>query len=197
MSATNNTNYVLVSDDDLSLAPIDEQTEQIEDFPDPPDTLVSSADFSLQDRFIIEHFLRIFEREMIDQMLLSINELQDSSLRFPSVGICCHFCTMTTTDIITPGAFIFPGDFSNEELVDRIEGEFKVHCKNCPNAPIWIAHALTFIEDGDTPNNVWRGALEDADIVGVNHIEEVVDDEFIEFKSLAFNPEIYGYPFDD
>lgn len=199
MSAPNNPNYALVSDDELSFASNDEEAEQIEDVPDPPNALIASTDFSLQDRFIIENFLRIFEREMVHYLLLSCDEHWDSSLRSASVGICCQFCAMATvvSGAIAPGAFVFPKNFSNEELVDRIEGEFKVHCMHCPNAPTWIVRALTFIEDGDTPNNVWRGALEDADIVEFNQIEEVDDDEFVNFKSLAFNPMIYGPPSED
>ena len=196
MSAPNNPNYALVSDN-LSLDSNDEGTEQIEDVPDPPLALVSSSDFSPQDRFIIEHFLRIFEREMIHHPFLSGDEHHDSSLRSASVGICCQFCVMATAvnGSIAPGAFVFPKNFSNEELVDRIEGEFKVHCMNCPNAP-WVASALTRIEVGDTPNNVWRVALEDTGIIEIDHVEKV-NGENVEFKSLAFNPTIYGYPFED
>ena len=82
MIAPNNLDYAHASDDGLSLVSNDEETEQIEDVPDPPLALVSSSDFSSQDRFIIEHFLRIVEHEMVHHLLLS-DDFLVSRLLFP------------------------------------------------------------------------------------------------------------------
>ena len=176
-------------------APNNPNFEQIVDVADVPDVLNITPGFSPQDGYIVRIFLRILERKMIHHLLLPGD---DEHLHSASVGICCQFCAMATAvnGPIAPGAFVFPKNFCNEELVDRIEDEFKVHCMSSPNAPLWTLRVLTLIENGDTPNNVWRGALEETDIIEIDHIEDV-DGEYVEFKSLVFNPEIYGWPFED
>lgn len=181
-----------ISDDDASF--ISAEDERILDPPVPPQSLIPPPNCSAQDQFLMRYYVQPIERE---DLLIPYDEVRDGSLRAGSVGICCRFCAMAPTYSVDPGSFIFPKDFSEEELVDRIEEVFKPHCKNCPNAPFPVALAFNSIEDGDSPNNSWVEAMLAADIISIDVVEETNDGAYVPFKSLVFCPEKYGYVFYD
>jgi len=196
MSLLTDANYVT---DDSDISDDDHSTAGMEDDPilDTPTTLIPSPGFTFMDRFLIAPLIRlgVMGLDPIEH-LLSDEQAGDTSLHQGNVCICCRGCAMNPVAPIAPGAVIVPQDFSNEQLVDSIETELKEHFKICANIPVHISNALSSIEHGDSPNNVWRESLESLDIISVDQIDEV-NGEYVEFKALVFDPSIYGWPFDE
>jgi len=182
----NNSDISDLSGDDNST--IGMTDDPIEDYPDPPTVLTLSNAFAPRDRFLIEHLFGIVQYgwDPIDH-LLSIHQDHHRSVPVDSVGIACRCCATRPSAPIVSGAVVFPKDFSDEQLVDAIETQLKEHFKKCHNVPGEIARALSSIEHGDSPNNVWRESLESLGIMSVDQID---------FKALVFDPTIYGWLFD-
>ena len=178
----NNSDISDLSDDDDSTM----MDDPIEDFPDLPTVLPPSNAFAPMDQFLIEHAFGIVQYGWDDiDHLLSIHQDHHRSVPVGSVGIACRCCATRPSAPIVSGAVVFPTDFSDEQLVDAIETQLKEHFKKCHNVPGEIARALSSIEHGDSPNNVWRNSLESLGIMSVDQID---------FKALVFDPTIYGWP---
>lgn len=190
----NNSDISDLSDDDDSTM----MDDPIEDFPDLPTVLPPSNAFAPMDQFLIEHAFGIVQYgwDDIDHLLY-----HHRSVPVGSVGIACRCCATRPSAPIVSGAVVFPTDFSDEQLVDAIETQLKEHFKKCHNVPGEIARALSSIEHGDSPNNVWRNSLESLGIMSVDQIDFKVIESLgimsvdqIDFKALVFDPTIYGWP---
>lgn len=149
-------------------------------------------EFSVMDQFMIRDIFRIIElgEDSLDELYNLLTSKQMDGLSTTPrncVAIGCRFCLEKGTSS-ERHAIIIPRDFSDYELLEKIEGELKCHCESCDNFPYEVRNEFDELNDFDdyTPNHIWRALLQSQGVFEFQDSYEE-DGKTIKVKGLIFD----------